>query len=55
MPARKEIVDAHWAALVREIARLQSELRIPHLQAHVEMKQVLFLAQIQKYDSLKWY
>jgi Spy/CpxP family protein refolding chaperone len=41
--------------LVREIAVLQGELRLVHLQAHLETKQVLTKEQIAKYDQLRGY
>jgi Spy/CpxP family protein refolding chaperone len=42
-------------AIVNEISRLQGEARIIHLQAHLEMKQRLTVAQIAKYDELRGY
>lgn len=42
-------------ASVEEIARLQGELRVVHLRAHLEMRQLLSPAQIRKYDELRGY
>lgn len=41
--------------LVQDIARLQGELRVVHLQAHLEMKQILSKEQVEKYDNLRGY
>lgn len=41
--------------LVRDIARLQGELRVVHLHAHLEMKQILTKEQVEKYDNLRGY
>ena len=40
---------------VAEIARLQGELRLVHLRAHLEMKRLLSPAQIRKYSELRGY
>jgi Spy/CpxP family protein refolding chaperone len=40
---------------VGEIARLQGELRVVHLRAHLEMKRVLSPHQIKRYDELRGY
>jgi Spy/CpxP family protein refolding chaperone len=42
-------------ALTKQIAQLQGDLRLAHLQAHVEMKRVLSPEQINKYDALRGY
>ncbi len=42
-------------SLVRRIAKLQGELRLAHLEAHLEMEAVLRSEQIRKYDSLRGY
>lgn len=42
-------------ALVSEIGRLQSELRVVHLATHIEMKKLLTQSQIDKYDELRGY
>ena len=42
-------------ALVRRIAKLQGELRLAHLEAHLEMEAVLRPEQIRGYDSLRGY
>jgi len=44
-----------WNTLVREIARLQGELRLTHLQAHLAMKNILSPEQIKNYDLLRGY
>jgi Spy/CpxP family protein refolding chaperone len=41
--------------LTKQIAQLQGDLRLVHLQAHVEMKQVLSGEQIDQYDVLRGY
>jgi hypothetical protein len=41
--------------LGREIARLQGELRIVHLQAHLDVARVLTPAQMDTYDELRGY
>lgn len=43
------------AKSVRDIAHLQGELRLCHLEAHLEMKSILTKAQIAKYDELRGY
>jgi Spy/CpxP family protein refolding chaperone len=49
-------VDADNLRLkVGEIARLQGELRVVHLRAHVEVKRVLSPQQVKKYDELRGY
>jgi Spy/CpxP family protein refolding chaperone len=42
-------------SLTKQIAELQGDLRLAHLQAHVEMKRVLSREQIDKYDALRGY
>jgi Spy/CpxP family protein refolding chaperone len=41
--------------IVRAIAQLQGELRITHLQAHIDMKRILSSQQIAQYDVLRGY
>jgi hypothetical protein len=41
--------------LTKQIAQLHGDLRLVHLQAHVEMKQVLSGEQIDEYDALRGY
>ncbi len=41
--------------LATHIARLRGDLRLVHLQAHVEMKRVLSPEQIDAYDALRGY
>ena len=53
--ARGEIAEGRLRALVEEIARLQGELRITHLQAHLEMKRILTLEQHRIYGHLRGY
>src|SRR5262245_40070818 len=51
-----EAVDSHTLQnLTKQIAQLQGDLRLAHLQAHVEMKQVLSVEQIDKYDLFQGY
>lgn len=40
---------------VAEIARLQGEVRLAHLNAHLEMRALLTPAQVAKYDVLRGY
>ncbi len=47
---RNQLVKA-----VSDIARLQGEVRVAHLQAHLEMKQLLSASQIARYDELRGY
>jgi hypothetical protein len=42
-------------SLTKQIAQLQGDLRLVHLQAHVEMKRVLSREQIDTYDALRGY
>jgi hypothetical protein len=44
-----------FRSLTRQIAQLQGDLRLVHLQAHVEMKQLLSREQIDRYDTLRGY
>jgi len=53
--ATQKISEAQLRAVVGEIAGLQGELRIVHLNAHLEMKKVLTPAQTAKYDELRGY
>jgi Spy/CpxP family protein refolding chaperone len=41
--------------LIKQIGQLQGELRLAHLQAHVEMQRVLSPEQIDTYDTLRGY
>jgi Spy/CpxP family protein refolding chaperone len=51
-----EVVDLPTLQhLTTQIAQLQGELRLAHLQAHVEMQRVLSPEQIDTYDTLRWY
>lgn len=47
--------QAALRASVAEIARLQGELRVAHLGAHLEMRRVLTPEQIRKYNELRGY
>ncbi len=49
------IDDDGLRTLVREIARLQGELRVAHLQRHLEMKRILTPEQVIRYDELRGY
>ena len=53
--ASKKIDSNKLRRVVSEIARLQGDLRVVHLQAHLEMRRVLSLEQIKKYDELRGY
>jgi len=41
--------------LVMEVARLQGEIRLTHLNAHIEQRALLTPGQIDRYDSLRGY
>ena len=53
--AAEKIDEASLARSVREIARLQGEIRLEHLKAHLAMKALLTPAQVAKYDALRGY
>lgn len=53
--AHQQTVGSKLQEVVREIARLQGELRLVHLQAHVDMQAVLAPEQIATYDALRGY
>jgi Spy/CpxP family protein refolding chaperone len=53
--AMARIDEASLARSVREIARLQGEIRLEHLKAHLAMRSLLTAAQIAKYDALRGY
>jgi Spy/CpxP family protein refolding chaperone len=42
-------------SLTKRIAQLQGDLRLVHLQAHVEMQRLLTREQINQYDELRGY
>jgi Spy/CpxP family protein refolding chaperone len=51
-----EAIDSHTLqSLTKQIAQLRGDLRVAHLQAHVEMKRVLSREQIDMYDALRGY
>lgn len=49
------INDEQLVAVVNDIARLQGELRIIHLRAHLEMRKLLSTEQLANYDELRGY
>jgi Spy/CpxP family protein refolding chaperone len=53
--SRKAITSHQLQNVGREIARLQGELRIIHLQAHLDTARVLTPTQMNKYDELRGY
>jgi Spy/CpxP family protein refolding chaperone len=53
--AAQKVDEAQLRLLAGEIARLQGELRVAHLQAHLEMRQILSQQQVAKYDELRGY
>ena len=53
--AAASIDEASLARSVREIARLQGEIRLEHLKAHLAVRSLLTPAQIAKYDTLRGY
>jgi Heavy-metal resistance len=42
-------------SLAQQIAQVQGDLRVAHLQAHIEMKRALSRGQIDTYDALRGY
>jgi len=53
--AMQKIDATQLRAVVGDIASLQGELRVTHLNAHLEMKKTLSPQQIAKYDELRGY
>ena len=53
--AAQKISEAQLRAMVGEIAKWQGELRVAHLNAHLEMKKNLTAKQVAKYDELRGY
>jgi Spy/CpxP family protein refolding chaperone len=53
--ATNDTAGAKLQAVVQEIARLQGELRLVHLQAHIDMQALLSPEQIATYDALRGY
>jgi hypothetical protein len=51
----KQINSQTLRRAVAEIARYQGELRVVHLQAHLEVRRLLSTGQITKYDELRGY
>ncbi len=49
------IDEAQLQALVRDIARLQGELRTVHLAAHLDVKRLLSPEQVRRYDESRGY
>lgn len=45
--------DRAVRAGVERVSKLRGELRFIHLQAHLKMKQILSVNQIQRYDELR--
>lgn len=50
---RGTAAPAKMSTSIKEIARLQGELRIVHLTAHLEIKRVLSPDQVERYDGLR--
>lgn len=53
--ATQKIDATQLRAVAGEIAKLQGELRVTHLNAHLEMKKILSPQQVAKYDELRGY
>jgi hypothetical protein len=53
--SENRVNSTNLQAKVGEIAKIQGELRLGHLAAHLEMKRLLSAAQIKKYDELRGY
>ncbi len=50
-----EVNTRNLQTTAEEIARLQGQLRVAHLRAHLEMRRVLSATQIRMYDELRGY
>lgn len=50
-----QISEEQMKALAGEIARMQGELRLVHLRAHLEMKRVLRPDQVKRYNEMRGY
>jgi hypothetical protein len=53
--ATKAVNSDNLQGLTKQIAQLHGDLRLVHLQAHVEMKRLLSHEQIDQYDALRGY
>ena len=53
--ATGKVDETSLARFVREIARLQGEIRLEHLKAHLAMKALLTPEQTARYDALRGY
>jgi Spy/CpxP family protein refolding chaperone len=53
--ASGKIDEAKLGVSVAEIARLQGELRVAHLRAHLKQKRILTADQVKRYDELRGY
>jgi len=53
--AFQKITRKQMETAIAEITALQGKLRLVHLQAHLETKQVMTPKQIKKYDQLRGY
>lgn len=53
--ATQKITASQLRTRVTAIANWQGELRLTHLQAHLEMKEILSPAQVAKYNALRGY
>jgi Spy/CpxP family protein refolding chaperone len=53
--ATEAVNSNHLPSLAHQIAQLQGDLRLVHLQAHVEMRRVLSREQVDTYDVLRGY
>lgn len=50
-----KIDETRLRASISEIARLQGELRVAHLRAHLAQKRILTPEQVKRYDELRGY
>jgi Spy/CpxP family protein refolding chaperone len=53
--AGAKIDEVKLRTSISEIARLQGDLRVAHLRAHLEQKKILTPEQVAKYDELRGY
>jgi Spy/CpxP family protein refolding chaperone len=53
--ATEAVNSDNLQGLTKQIAQLRGDLRLVHLQAHVEMKRLLSREQIDQYDTLRGY
>lgn len=53
--ASQQATTENTEKLVRELAQLQADFRLTHLNAHLSMRQILSKQQIEMYDQVRGY